>query len=377
MRRDHRKTRTGCNQCKRRRVKCDEGKPSCANCIRNSLQCSLEFLVPLKPRKNSPTIRKASSIETAHPNLDLRLRSSSLDTKSFELLNHYTTHGSLDFGQTSNTKMWQVVIPQMALAHDFLMHGVLAISALHLAKRQPPRRVELVQSAMRSENLALPAFRKSLATQNSRDTHAVFAFAGFVVPYMLAISGSYGIQDWIPTLDGTHPHWFYSLRGVIALLGKTWGELAQGPFSVWLARSIPPEDYSINPDDVHFAKVHEILESTASSSVADEKELESCRKALDELRRTAALPYAPCKTVNKVSAAWIWPGTISQHYMELLNRRKPEALVVLAYYCVQLKRINSCWYFEGVGQNMLEAIDEQLSEEWKPCIEWALRQPVE
>jgi hypothetical protein len=255
------------------------------------------------------------------------------------------------------------------------MDGVLAISALHLSTLQTSRRRELVQSAISSENRALPKFRKLLLSQNPEDINAVFVFSGFVVPYMLAVSRSFDAPDGIPSLDERHPHWFYSLRGVIALLIKSSGELSQGPFSPWLQRSDPVYSFDVNPDDIHFAKVKVILRPRTSSSTIDEEELESCRQALDELRRTAALPYSPCLTVNRVGATYIWPGSVPESYMQLLRKRRPEALIVLAHYCVQLKGVNSCWYFEGVGKNMLRAVDEELTQEWKPWIEWALRQP--
>ncbi|KAK0504799.1 hypothetical protein EDD18DRAFT_1126419 [Armillaria luteobubalina] len=35
----HTRSRTGCLTCRRRRVKCEETKPTCRNCIRDSLNC--------------------------------------------------------------------------------------------------------------------------------------------------------------------------------------------------------------------------------------------------------------------------------------------------------------------------------------------------
>ena len=33
------RTKTGCQTCRTRRVKCDEGKPECNNCIKSKRQC--------------------------------------------------------------------------------------------------------------------------------------------------------------------------------------------------------------------------------------------------------------------------------------------------------------------------------------------------
>ncbi|KAF8860826.1 hypothetical protein BDZ45DRAFT_724324 [Acephala macrosclerotiorum] len=378
MRRDHRKTRLGCAQCKKRRVKCDEGRPSCANCVRNFLPCSLEFLTPSKPVFHPTPARKVLSPEkpTQHGSLALhRPMSSALDLTSLELLHHYTSFTCLSLGAERDIQVWQEDTPRIAQSYDFLMKGILAVSALHLSTLQSStiRRKELVQSAMRMENLALPAFRHFLSLGRPDDIHAVFAFAGFVVPYMLAVSGSTPNQ--IPSLDNRHPHWFLSVRGLVRLLEKIWPQLMRGPFVLLLERALVTDEYGINPDDVHFVKVYQILQPKPSSSSNDEKALAVCRAALDELRRIGALPCLACGTVNKVGATYIWPGTISQEFIELLGQRRPEALVIFAHYCVLLKRVNYLWFFVGVGTNMLKAVEKELGVEWKPWIEWAVRQP--
>ncbi|KUJ21302.1 uncharacterized protein LY89DRAFT_778872 [Mollisia scopiformis] len=40
-RQQHRKSRNGCGNCKRRKVKCDESQPSCLNCRKRGLECSV------------------------------------------------------------------------------------------------------------------------------------------------------------------------------------------------------------------------------------------------------------------------------------------------------------------------------------------------
>ena len=61
--------------------------------------------------------------------------------------------------------------------------------------------------------------------------------------------------------------------------------------------------------------------------------------------------------------------------MKLVYERRPEALVVLAMYCVLLKQADWVWFLRGVGVKMLVAIEEELDTDWKPWIQWALEQP--
>lgn len=44
----HNKSKNGCDNCKRRRVKCDEGKPACQKCLNMKLEC---VYTPVQPRK--------------------------------------------------------------------------------------------------------------------------------------------------------------------------------------------------------------------------------------------------------------------------------------------------------------------------------------
>lgn len=47
MRKPHKKAKTGCTSCKRRRIKCDEGKPTCLRCEKRNFQC---IYLPVLPR---------------------------------------------------------------------------------------------------------------------------------------------------------------------------------------------------------------------------------------------------------------------------------------------------------------------------------------
>ncbi|KAG9987349.1 hypothetical protein KCU72_g21628, partial [Aureobasidium melanogenum] len=69
------KSRTGCSECKRKRVKCDEGKPSCGRCKRHPERCSYELKLSWtqgrpfkKPRTKDPwVINLGASVATSNP----------------------------------------------------------------------------------------------------------------------------------------------------------------------------------------------------------------------------------------------------------------------------------------------------------------------
>ncbi|RMJ14402.1 hypothetical protein CDV36_005920 [Fusarium kuroshium] len=64
-------TRSGCKECKRRHIKCDEAKPACRRCVIAGLTCNISFAqVPtrnraIRPRENSDMSSAASTTSSA------------------------------------------------------------------------------------------------------------------------------------------------------------------------------------------------------------------------------------------------------------------------------------------------------------------------
>lgn len=92
-------------------------------------------------------------------------------------------------------ELWQFTVPQLAVQFPFLMHGMLALSALHLAKLRPERRRKLITKATTNESQALPSYRSTVKNPNQENIHAIFAFSGFVAQYSLAASKSWSFND--------------------------------------------------------------------------------------------------------------------------------------------------------------------------------------
>lgn len=108
----------------------------------------------------------------------------------------------------------------------------------------------------------------------------------------------------------------------------------------------------------------------------DEQKIEICKEALKALRRASVFAHSPNRTLCDKTSLHIWPGSISQDFLELIYRRDPRALVILAHYCALLKKNNHVWCLRGIGSGLLENIWQALGEEWRPLIQWPIGQPV-
>jgi Fungal specific transcription factor domain len=365
--------------------------PICSNCTRRGQKCSLEFIAPIIRRQRTAESRFHTSSEDGlrascstlmssrnGPLVDTALTASPgrlhmLGEADYELLHHYVNSAHITIAGTKAPKLWQTFIPQMAMEYPFLMGGILAVSALHLASLQLPRRQELTLRASAHESKSLPLFRSMISKTNTQNAHALFAFSGLVIPCTLSTSSNsenFGHGN----LTSLPPNWFHLIRGTCMMLFSNWQTLEAGPFSPVMQQTKYSMEYISNPNDVHLAGLLPLFSTVVPVSPNEKRNLQLCLLALTELRRVSALPYSPCKTVDTRGALYIWPGTIPQGYVELLQEQHPVALIIFAHYCVFLNNVEECWYLKGHGTEMLLRIENALDTIWTPWLAWPLQQ---
>ena len=73
--------------------------------------------------------------------------------------------------------MWHFTIPQIAYQHEFLMHALLACTALHMAYLNPDQHSELTIKARTHQDHAIPLCRAAIHKMESETCDAVFIFA--------------------------------------------------------------------------------------------------------------------------------------------------------------------------------------------------------
>ncbi|EHK24409.1 uncharacterized protein TRIVIDRAFT_208477 [Trichoderma virens Gv29-8] len=141
-RRGHTKSRRGCYNCKRRRIKCQETHPACGHCLKTGLKCEYPA---------SPQI-------THQPHNQIPLFSLQ-DMRCFQyFLTQCYPHHPL-----KQEEIWTHEIPSIAHNHEFLMHAILGYAASELMHTDP----NLAPVAMGHRIKAVKAIKKRL-TDTSR-----------------------------------------------------------------------------------------------------------------------------------------------------------------------------------------------------------------
>ncbi|KAF2022431.1 hypothetical protein BU24DRAFT_447203 [Aaosphaeria arxii CBS 175.79] len=204
-RRTHFKSRNGCSQCKRSRIKCDEQAPKCYHCRRRAVRCDFEddrtklktigqgytqSVAPTPLRVVSH--RKELQVEPAPLIFINVLPTMIMDRGQRDLFSHFIcqTRQTL-LSKGAENIFWNVDIPQQALKHDYLLNAILAFSALHRSylrhPHDPQHAYDLDRSlALHQESVKL--FNSSVTNITSSNLGAAYGMVTLSVIYSCGLA---------------------------------------------------------------------------------------------------------------------------------------------------------------------------------------------
>ncbi|KAL7625682.1 hypothetical protein AAE478_004903 [Parahypoxylon ruwenzoriense] len=329
-RRAHHKSRAGCATYKTKKVKCDEKAP-CSYCVKRHLPCSLAALS--SPGTNGSSERDPTS------------------GASLLVPPLYPLHGHrLDDG--ASVAVWREAITELATRYPYLLHEVLAIAALHLRSVRPERAGSLGHAAAKHQANAIPLFRKALATSSAETAPPLFACSCPFVPYHFAAA-----KDASSLLfneeTGSLAEWVGLIQGCAAITMEHGATIMRSPLRALLGDLHTPklEDLKSGPTDAR------LLSLGAELPVAAEQR-EAYAQVLVKLRLCFYLSDRAGSVLDRKNAAL----------------RFPAALVVMAFWCVLLYRVQDRWWLTGRVQPLLRKIEELVPLQHRDLVRWPLEE---
>ena len=307
---------------------------------------------------------------------ELSEQTTALSITDLRSLHNWTLEAYKGFGDTSEAEScWQIEVPQLACSHPFLMHSLLAISCLHLARHSMDRRDYYYTIAAEHQNKALPAYRSIVSdlerSKNEQKARAMVAFASLIPIYASLLPPSADCQ--LSEISGVVAHIievFSLLRGATEVVGV----LGVCPM-ISRARAVAGDiELSLNPEDARLAIINPLISRDlgVSPSGADDTS-QASSTALHLLRSCFAMLFLASKPVSIMRTLTLWVESIPSTYLQALSELQPGALVILAHWCIMLKRAEMRWYLQGSAKNVLSAIHRALNEEWSAQIAWPLQ----
>ena len=154
------KVKSGCQTCRARRVKCDESKPTCSNCLRGARLCTYDQLVLSNRQHLRPSPLKLTHLQFQYGDGE--------DTRYLQL---WTSTTASEISKYSDSYLWLNLIPQMGHSHKAIRKALVAVTA---AREESTQSQNLSQSkAMLSYNEAINALTRDTKLPPSPDVFLI------------------------------------------------------------------------------------------------------------------------------------------------------------------------------------------------------------
>lgn len=255
----------------------------------------------------------------------------------------------------------------------YLMEAALGLSALHLSREASERQVSYRNAAAVLQSQALQGFESSQILQdvNTSNVLDLLLFQHLIALHVFCdiftTTGS-DFGDFMEKLIGC----IQLLRGLNLVTEPWFDVLAKTELGVIM---LTAHVHQKSPHASH----HECDPLLIMLDEADlsAQSIEVCRLSIERLQTYFdADNEFNSEQINSTNMLFSWLITSSQELTGLLKQRRPEALVILAYYAVLLYRRRRNWVVASAGQKLLQHVRTYLGSTWEAHLLWPITEIV-
>ncbi|GAB1204245.1 hypothetical protein APSETT445_002894 [Aspergillus pseudonomiae] len=262
--------------------------------------------------------------------------------------------------------IWRVVVPREAIHHPFLMHGILALSALHLAFDNSGTTKESHLMIARSyQSQARVGLEKVKGKLNNSNTNAVFALyhilivSAFALPLIVESNEDQTPLDELCEIFRLTRAMGDSIPAMIT--GVKLGEMKE------LVESSDPPPRMPDTSRLAIMALLRMNATLARQNPAHESDVYSptikyLGESLDKFARGGEI----------MIATFQWIFQIPPRFVDLLRERQPFALIVLGHFAVILHSLREHWWMGEWGARLIRQIGQHLDTEAKQSLNWVL-----
>lgn len=290
-----------------------------------------------------------------------------------ELLHHYTTSACLTITQEPLARnFWRVNIPQIAFTTPYILGGILSLSALHLARFRPERKEFYIAQAFHHHNSALTLASPLILNITRENAVQLFLFS--TITNFFAFAKPRDKSDLLVSNDDSVPDWLYMFRGVRALMDAESDWIHSSSIAVMFESGVKMHEFWLSATFENEA-FRELEANMQASTGHDLATLQVLLEAVRDLKRSFALLWDKSQSdENKSRGIFVWLYKISNAYIDLVTKDNNEALCVLAFFCVLLRRLEFMWWIEGWGLHLIERIYSRLNNTYRLWIRWPIEE---
>ncbi|KAI0530207.1 hypothetical protein GGR58DRAFT_518654 [Xylaria digitata] len=354
-RRSHHKSRLGCKTCKTRKIKCDEQKPACGNCIRHHVDC--DFV----------TTSAAQSPPLSRGYLDLNL-------EHLELLHNYTTSTYATLSENPAIRdFYRITAVQVGFKCDYVMRSLLAISSLQLAYYRPRMREHYHSMAVHHHQIASRIASSLIQDVSASTVENLFLFSSLTVFYAfgcprrddhLLLVGESGIPSWLLLHQGTRALSELASAQVDGPLAPIFKHGADR----WEAREVHLQIAS--PVNQHLDRLQALIERREP----DVGLRNTYVNAITELRKSFLSMDYERGRAYEVTDIFVWVFQVADDFVPLLRVPTQSTVAILAFFSVLLKGLKSQWWLHGWAEHLIAKSYALLDREHRLLIQWPMEE---
>ncbi|OQD82366.1 hypothetical protein PENANT_c022G04355 [Penicillium antarcticum] len=375
-RKSHKKSRKGCVQCKRRHIKCDEGRPVCGYCNIIKRHCFYEEVLASQshisgcaslPNSSNTTITSehdgdASFSSGSTP--DSHYGGPPVNMLHLELLRHLINKDLALFGYDKSN--FGTFIPEtmdILFTAPYLMSQVLAFAALHLSVICPTRKQEFQDHATQLRAYALTLFRLEEPINDIENCLTVFLFRSINAFHVFSEKSTICRKNSDEFLDD-FIEIFHLHQHVREVTNQSWDLLLKSPLKPLLeleASALMQKESSM--------ECSELLALVHSASV-DPSVKNTYLEATKSLQAAITGSQNRSSGQSTIGSIISWLVVVPSRYIDLLAEKQPEALVILAHFGALLHLHRGIWALGDSGSYVIDSVSSYLDQTWNIWLKW-------
>ncbi|KAF7197424.1 Sterol regulatory element-binding protein ECM22 [Pseudocercospora fuligena] len=421
---NHKKARTGCQRCKARKVKCDEGRPKCAACTRHNVVC--EYVEPAPRRTDQQTFPQAQAQQDAYQigiapneNLDPRLE--------IKLMHQWTAYTCQTF--STAFEFWRCQAPLFAMEHRMVLDAMFGLAALHASRQSPsqwipmdgrmipirdpiynPEHVtrdlsnhwkehedgveianavrnanhpdyvgakrsrELLLNARKYFDRAIDGHRSGIGALTRENVEATY-ITSILISFQALFTLSETDEDstlpvvdaivWLRLADGTR----YLCDIWRGMAGDEWLDDAGVYFG--RAKLQGAEELFQREEGKPFQSLLTFAQEYETTTIEDKAVFQQAVGALALIYKSITEDVdAPLVNCRRLVAM---PSQLARRFTELVEMRNPRAMMIMAYTFATMKILSEkVPWFRGIAEQQIPRIAAQIPHAWGEMMKWPL-----
>lgn len=384
------------------RLQCDEIRPACGRCQRAALECSLAdatsniVFVHDKTKRgkqdcsyDDPSIEQSRTANltgrgmlTSPKYLESMLPSPRSATPSLastfadderqrlRLMCHYTLRASSSLAEITipedqDLSLWSVWVTNLALDCDFLLHGVLSLSALHLALCGVSQKHNTIL-AIHHHDQGVELYRPHLSNVTDGNYYAMIAFSCIIAFYALGVQHLSQPDENNPI---TNMEQFLTLmRASSVIIKADYAAVLQSPWAATMTHVSTEPLRELSHD---IKAMLATLRKRLSSVEMETQDKMIYTSTIDTLQDSLEFAYTYLFTQKTIT---MFVLSCPTQFWDMTSAREPPALAILANYAVVLHWHRRSIWIQRWGKEVIDTIHQAIPAEWADCIQWAKRE---